>query len=153
MALQPCASGASPDKSAASGRRTPAAILVLDEDAERRERTARCLLAAGYYDVHVADDPTHALELIRGASPELMILGLDVTGTRGIDFLHSLRSDLSIPHFPVIVMTRGEEYREAKDPGIALCVSRPFVAQDLLRLVSEQFAAHATNCPPAGNNR
>lgn len=117
-----------------------ATILLLDGDAERRNRTARCLLAAGYADLQVAEDPVHALELIRETSPELMVLGVDATGLRGIDFLRSLRSDLSIPHFPVIVMTRGEELEEARHPGIALCAAQPFVAQDFLRLVSERFA-------------
>src|SRR6266849_11132446 len=80
-----------------------AKLLVVDDEPRTAELTADLLRRAGYF-VEVAGSGTEALERIRTASPDLMLLDYEMPDMEAPEVLDSLRAGGRIP-FPVIILT------------------------------------------------
>ena len=115
-----------------------ASILVLDEDRERRDIVPLCLVVAGYENVHVAADGGEALDLIHQSSPDLMVLDVDARGGNGLAFLHLLRSDLSVPRFPIVLISDDADEAELAEVSVAH-LKKPLDVKELLEMVSHQL--------------
>jgi len=80
-----------------------AKLLVVDDEPRTAELTADLLRRAGYL-VDVAGSGSEALERVRAASPDLMLLDYEMPDMEAPEVLDSLRSGGRIP-FPVIILT------------------------------------------------
>src|SRR5437588_7173115 len=86
------------------GNGVPAKLLVVDDEPRTAELTAELLRRAGYA-VEVAASGTEALERIRAASPDLMLLDYDMPDMEAPEVLDTLRSGGARIPFPVIILT------------------------------------------------
>ena len=83
---------------------TTAKLLVVDDEPRTAEVTAELLRRAGYA-VDVAGSGTEALERVRVASPDLMLLDYEMPDMEAPEVLDSLRSGADRIAFPVIILT------------------------------------------------
>jgi len=81
-----------------------AKLLVVDDEPRTAELTAALLRRAGY-TVDVAASGTEALERVRKATPDLMLLDYDMSDMEAPEVLDSLRSGAERIPFPVIILT------------------------------------------------
>jgi DNA-binding response OmpR family regulator len=81
-----------------------AKLLVVDDEPRTAELTAELLRRAGY-TVDVAASGTEALERVRIATPDLMLLDYDMSDMEAPEVLDSLRSGAERIPFPVIILT------------------------------------------------
>jgi CheY-like chemotaxis protein len=84
------------------------AILVVDDNAYMRRLTRMMLVTLGAKLVYEAGDGLAALEIVRSADPDVMLLERDIPILSSADLLRILRSpDLfPRPDLPVIMLTR-----------------------------------------------
>ena len=81
-----------------------AKLLVVDDELRTAEITAELLRRAGY-DVDVVRSGGEALERVRSASPDLMLLDYEMPDMEAPEVLDSLRSGEHRIPFPVIILT------------------------------------------------
>lgn len=81
-----------------------AKLLVVDDEPRTAAVTAELLRRAGYA-VDVAGSGTEALERVRSASPDLMLLDYEMPDMEAPEVLDSLRSGADRIAFPVIILT------------------------------------------------
>ena len=81
-----------------------ARLLVVDDEPRTAELTAELLRRAGY-TVEIAVSGTEALERVRAAAPDLMLLDYEMPDMEAPEVLDSLRSDADRIAFPVIILT------------------------------------------------
>jgi DNA-binding response OmpR family regulator len=81
-----------------------AKLLVVDDEPRTAAVTAELLRRAGYA-VDVAGSGTEALERVRVASPDLMLLDYEMPDMEAPEVLDSLRSGADRISFPVIILT------------------------------------------------
>jgi diguanylate cyclase (GGDEF)-like protein len=85
---------------------TPASerLLVVDDDETNRDMLSRRLARRGY-TVDVAEDAARALEKIKAAQYDLVLLDQMMPGMSGLDLLQLLRATYSASDLPVIMVT------------------------------------------------
>jgi DNA-binding response OmpR family regulator len=81
-----------------------AKLLVVDDEPRTAELTAELLRRAGY-TVDVARSGGEALERVREATPDLMLLDYEMSDMEAPEVLDSLRSGGERIPFPVIILT------------------------------------------------
>jgi CheY-like chemotaxis protein len=82
-------------------------LLVVEDDDDLREIMQRTLSGAGY-DVQLATNGLEALQRVKEAHPDLVLLDLMMPEMDGFEFLHHLRNDPKYSQLPVIVSTAKE---------------------------------------------
>ena len=83
---------------------TPEKLLVVDDDANNRDMLSRRLMRRGFA-VDVAEDGYDAMEKIRAAQYDLVLLDQMMPGLSGLDLLRLLRATYSQSDLPVIMVT------------------------------------------------
>ena len=111
-------------------------VLVVDDEPMVRETLGQVLSEEGYV-VDVAVDGESALECVRAARPDAILLDLMMPGMNGRQFLQALRSDPSYANVPVLLMTavHGLEVNLAT-LGASEVVEKPFNVDELLNKVA-----------------
>jgi adenylate cyclase len=84
--------------------RTPALILVADDNPDNVE-IFRNRLAAHGYDIVTAVDGEEALAVIREALPDLILLDVMMPKLDGIEVCRILKADASLPFMPIVMIT------------------------------------------------
>ena len=79
-------------------------VLVVDDDAEMRERL-RTVLERNGWSVREAEDGAEALDRVREATPRLVLLDLTMPVMDGFSFLHRLRGMPECAEIPVVVLS------------------------------------------------
>jgi two-component system phosphate regulon response regulator PhoB len=125
-----------------------ARILLVEDHPTMREATRLILDGAGF-QVDEASDGDAALERLRGARYDLVLLDLNIPGLAGPDLLAAIRADAAIADVHVIVVTAtGEEGRaSALRLGADGYFTKPFGPTELLRTVATVLEGSG---PPAG---
>ena len=84
-------------------------ILVVDDEADIRELVSYNLSRNGF-QVECAASGEEAVEALRGATPDLILLDLMLPDLDGLDICRRLRGDARTADIPIIMLTaRGEE--------------------------------------------
>jgi DNA-binding response OmpR family regulator len=111
-------------------------VLVVDDEPMVRDTLGQVLVEEGYL-VDTAIDGEDALERIRDACPDAILLDLMMPGMNGRQFLQALRSEPAYEHVPVLIMTavHGLEVNLASI-GASEVVEKPFNVDDLLNKVA-----------------
>ena len=119
-------------------------VLVVDDDPSIRDLLRIHLGNAGY-NVLLAEDAIVAGHMLLKEPPDLLLLDLDMPYMTGLEFLQALRSDTTLPKFPIVFLTANPEARElAATLGAAGYLSKPILLNDLLREVSRHFPGAPT---------
>lgn len=81
-------------------------ILLVEDDPTTRDFLARLLMRSGH-QVHLAGDGAEALEKLKDAPAELIVLDMMMPRMDGLEFLQRLRAhdDQNLRELPVILVT------------------------------------------------
>jgi len=112
-------------------------LLVVDDDAQIRQVLVRLLepLAAIVEEAASAEE---ALELLKGAPPDLVLLDVHLPGRQGHAVLEEIRSHDALRLLPVVMLsgdaTRVDRLRAIRD-GVTDFIHKPFDTEELLTRV------------------
>ena len=111
-------------------------VLVVDDEPMVRETLGQVLTDEGYV-VDLAVDGETALDRVRAACPDAILLDLMMPGMNGRQFLQALRSEPQYAHVPVLLMTavHGLEVN-LQTLGASEVVEKPFNVDELLNKVA-----------------
>jgi two-component system response regulator MprA len=112
-----------------------ATVLVVDDEPAVRDSLARTLRFEGY-DVLVANDGIGALDAVRDASPDVMILDVMMPRMDGLEACRLLRADQHT--LPVLMLTARDSVGDrvaGLDAGADDYLVKPFALQELLARV------------------
>lgn len=110
-------------------------ILVVEDEQSIRKFIVLNLKHRGY-EVREAVSGEDGMATIEGATPDLMLLDINLPGMSGWELLETLSARSDIPNFPVIVCSAYATDRDAsRYPQISAVVSKPVEVQELLRVV------------------
>jgi DNA-binding response OmpR family regulator len=134
-----------------SERRT---ILVVEDDVALQDMLRFALETEGYA-VESAEDGLNALQKVRRAPPDLVILDLNMPRMGGEDFLYAWRTGVEAPGVPVIVITAVSQAIRPQDLGVAAFFPKPFSIDTFLWHVRDLLAMPlpadvAAGCDPRG---
>lgn len=116
-------------------------ILVVDDDPSVREMLTRVLLGEGYLALS-ASDGAEALEIVGGASVDLVLLDLNMPVKNGWDTFERLTAEN--PLLPIIVITaRPNQLFTALGSGVGALLEKPLDFPKLLQTISALFAESA----------
>lgn len=111
-------------------------VLVVDDEPMVRDTLGQFLAEEGYV-VDTAVDGADALDRVRAAKPDAILLDLMMPGMNGRQFLQALREDPEYQQVPVLIMTavHGLEVN-LSTIGASEVVEKPFQIEDLLNKVA-----------------
>jgi len=119
-------------------------ILLVEDSDELRELYEEVLTNAGH-DVRAAARAEPALELARKWRPDLVITDLFMSGMGGLELITRLRSDLTPPVPPIVVVSGFPDAKpEALHRGATRFETKPLDIEELLRVVRDSLAAGTT---------
>lgn len=119
--------------------REQVAVLLVEDEPADQERTRRAIaqIETGI-DLHVVGDGEQALQYLREASaadpaekttaPDIVLLDINMPKLDGKQTLQSIRSDESLRHLPVIMLTssdRDEDICDCYEAGANAYVAKP----------------------------
>jgi len=113
-----------------SGR---ASILVVDDDEQIRALIVR-LLRPMEHEVVEAGSAEEAQEKLRAASPDLVLLDMQLPGRSGHDLLAEIRSDPRTRLVPVVMITGAATHEtklKAIEAGVTDFIAKPFSPEEL----------------------
>ena|SRR5512146_385264 len=111
----------------------PATILVVEDEPAIQELISCNLELAGYRTLR-ADNAEQALELVRTALPDLVVLDWMLPGMSGIEFARRLRADKRTRSVPLIMLTARAEERDklaGLETGADDYLTKPFSPREL----------------------
>ncbi len=115
-------------------------ILIVDDSKTVRQSLSLTLEKAGYR-VESAEDGLDALkQLLSGLQVGAIICDLDMPHLDGYGLLTRLKSDPTLKHFPIAMLTshvENERRQKAMLLGAAAYFTKPYNAQELLRTLKE----------------
>ena len=103
-------------------------ILVVD-DVPDNVQIVQLRLESQSYGVITAGDGAEALEKVRSALPDLILLDVMMPGIDGIETVKRLKADPSLPFIPVILLTARSDTKEViagLDSGADDYLTKPF---------------------------
>ena len=113
----------------------PIRILVVDDNADVCNSTARLLERAGYI-VDVAADGEAALELVRQHQPNMILLDRDMPGLDGLEVCRRIKQDPSYVNILVVLASaayaESSEQAEGLEAGADGYIARPIANRELL---------------------
>jgi PAS domain S-box-containing protein len=115
-------------------------LLLVDDDVSEIQVMGRML--ADYPDQRFATSGEAALRLAREATPDLIVLDVDMPGMTGFDVCEALKADPVLAGVPVIFVTSHDASAlevTALQNGAADFVTKPLVAAQLLARVRAQL--------------
>jgi two-component system KDP operon response regulator KdpE len=125
----------------------PSKILVVDDEPQIR-RTLRAALTPWGYDITDAASGEAALEMLRDAAPDLVLLDLNMPGIGGLAACRQIRerSDAAI----IVVTVRGGEQDKVAvlDAGADDYVTKPFSTPELLARIRAALRRTPGKTPP-----
>jgi CheY-like chemotaxis protein len=87
-------------------------IVLVEDDLDIQRVYGEKLKMEGY-DVHLAIDPSHALQLVNEVKPNLILLDIMMPGKmNGFDMLEHLKNDSRFKDIPVICLTNLDTEKE-----------------------------------------
>jgi CheY-like chemotaxis protein len=115
----------------------PRTVLVVDDDEDVQTFVALLLGDAGY-QVERAWNGLEALQKIRAARPDLVVLDIMMPVMDGWEVLAQLKKLGAAP--PVLVLSAYADCDEARREGAADCMMKPFLASHLVRACQKMIA-------------
>lgn len=121
-------------------------ILVVEDDEATRELVALVLREAGYA-VEQASDGAEALEALRRATPDLILLDKQLPRMGGTEFAAAYRA-LSGDHAPIVALCAALDCPDwARAIRAVTALAKPFSIEELVAVVSSTLAATAIPAP------
>lgn len=103
-------------------------ILIVDDTKPLAESIADILQMEGY-EVHIAANGVHALNIMASRIPDMVITDLLMPEMDGLSLIRKIRSSEKYSTVPVVVLTADaseESARMGKEAGADLLLTKPF---------------------------
>ncbi len=117
--------------------------VLLIEDEPNIIEAIRFLLTRDGWSVATHSDGTDAVEVIRSANPDLVILDLMLPGKSGMDILRDLRNLPETQRLPVLMLTARGQSRDremAERSGVSRFMTKPFSNAEVRTAVRDLLA-------------
>ena len=117
--------------------------VLLIEDEPNIVTAISFLLSRDGWEVRTHHDGADAVEVIRAARPDLVILDMLLPGRSGLDILRSLRAEPATAGLPVLMLTARGATRDralAESSGASRFMAKPFSNSEILASVRELVA-------------
>lgn len=114
--------------------------VLLIEDEPNIVEAVSFLLSRDGWTVHTHDDGATALDKLRAAPPDLVILDVMLPGRSGFDILSDMRREAALAALPVLMLTARGQARDralAEELGATRFMTKPFANAALCAAVSE----------------
>lgn len=114
--------------------------VVLVEDEMNIAEAIRFLLGREGWRVEVLANGDNAVEVIRNAKPDLVMLDVMLPGKSGFEILNELRADTDMLNLPVLMLTARGQSRDremAMRAGVSRFMTKPFSNSEVLEAVRE----------------
>ncbi|GLO78039.1 MULTISPECIES: response regulator transcription factor [Sulfitobacter] len=118
--------------------------VVLVEDETNIAEAIRFLLGREGWRVETLANGATAVEVIRKASPDLVMLDVMLPGKSGFEILKELRADAALADLPILMLTARGQTRDreiALEAGVSRFMTKPFSNADMLAAVRDLTAA------------
>ncbi|MCZ8190096.1 MAG: diguanylate cyclase [Microcystis sp. LE19-338.1B] len=112
-------------------------VLVVDDVSKNLELAVKILDSAGYATI-CASSFKQAIERVKTANPDLILLDLMMPNMEGLELCRRLKIDALSAHIPIIFMTASKEKEDiinAFNSGAVDYVTKPFHSWELLARV------------------
>jgi two-component system chemotaxis response regulator CheY len=116
-------------------------VLAVDDSRTMRDMISLALSSEGF-EVHLAEDGEHGLEVLEGISPDVIITDINMPRLDGFGFIDAVRGREDNRTTPILVLTTessADLKTKARDAGATGWIVKPFAQDKLvraLRLVS-----------------
>jgi DNA-binding response OmpR family regulator len=130
-------------------------ILVVENSPLIRRLICNSLIHSGFSNLFQADSGRMALHQLARRVPDLLIIGLDLSGISGLRFALRVRMSDSFGHVPMIMISQKNTYADvfnALKCGIDNYVVMPF-REDLLAAKVRQALTSAASFPARTQTR
>ncbi|MBS4096476.1 MAG: phosphate regulon transcriptional regulator PhoB [Sulfuricella sp.] len=130
----------------------PATILIVEDEPAIQELVAFSLRQAGHLPV-AAHSAEQALDIVRAALPDLILLDWMLPGMSGVAFARKIKSDAATREVPIIMLTaRGDEQDKVTglETGADDYITKPFSPRELqarIKAVLRRRAPQMTSDP------
>lgn len=117
--------------------------VLLIEDEPNIIEAIRFLLVREGWRVDTHSDGGDAVEVIRRARPDLVILDMMLPGKSGMDILRELRELADLAALPVLMLTARGQTRDrelAEKAGVSRFMTKPFSNAEVLTAVRDLVA-------------
>jgi CheY-like chemotaxis protein len=125
---------------AANGNGSGLTVLVVDDDPTVHDLLAATLAKEGHRVLH-ARDGAEALDILRKTPPDIVTLDVMMPKVDGWSVLGTMKSDPSLDHIPVIMITIVDDRNLGYSLGASEFMTKPIDRSRLLALV-QRFAGH-----------
>ncbi|MBM7036313.1 chemotaxis response regulator CheY [Vibrio sp. 188UL20-2] len=117
-------------------------ILIVDDFSTMRRIVKNLLRDLGFNNTQEADDGLTALPMLKKGDFDFVVTDWNMPGMQGIDLLKNIRSDDSLKHLPVLMITaeaKREQIIEAAQAGVNGYIVKPFTAGTLKEKLDKIF--------------
>lgn len=117
--------------------------VLLIEDEPNIIEAIRFLLMREGWQVDSHSDGSDAVEVVRAARPDLVILDMMLPGKSGMDILRELREIGDLATLPVLMLTARGQSRDrdmAEKAGVSRFMTKPFSNAEVLTAVRDLVA-------------
>ena len=131
-------------------------ILIVDDFINMQQMTKAILREAGDFVFYTAENGLEGLSFCRNKTVDLIITDWNMPKMNGLEFLAAIRSDTSINHIPVIMITaeaKLEQVQKAINLGINAFIIKPFAATTLIEKVSDIISGKSKLLNPINDNQ
>lgn len=114
--------------------------LVLVEDEINIAEAIRFVLSQEGWRVETLANGATAVEVIRKAQPDLVMLDVMLPGKSGFEILHELRADQAFDDMPILMLTARGQSRDremAEKAGVSRFMTKPFSNTEMLDAVRD----------------
>lgn len=112
--------------------------VVLVEDELNIAEAIRFVLSNDGWRVETLANGANAVEVIRKAVPDLVLLDVMLPGRSGFEILQDLRADPKLSDLPVMMLTARGQVRDremAEKAGVSRFMTKPFSNAEMLEAV------------------
>ncbi len=118
-------------------------LLIVDDDEGIRSLLANVFTSEGY-GVRIAEDGAQAIELIRTAIPDLILMDMQMPNMDGRATTSQIKGDPRTEHVPIVGMSASQQVFEASGRSkFADIIMKPFDVSTLIDEVKIILAAAA----------
>jgi chemosensory pili system protein ChpA (sensor histidine kinase/response regulator) len=118
-------------------------VLVVDDSITVRRVTQRLLKREGFR-VALASDGLHALEVLQGEKPSVVLTDIEMPRMDGFDLVRNIRGDERLRDLPIIMITSriAEKHRDyARELKVDHYMGKPYPEDELITLVRQYCEA------------
>lgn len=117
--------------------------LVVDDSATERQIISSCLKQEGI-NVLIATSGEEALEQLKTATPDLIVLDVVLPGRSGFEICRELKTEAATSSIPIIICsTKGSEMDKfwGMKQGADAYISKPIDQEEFMRTVKQLLKA------------